>query len=94
MKLEEIKKLEQGTLIKIKGNGFFGKVNRLVRFDIACARHDKGYMLGCTLYPFEWITLATKKDYQEELNKAREDYERRVQAIEDAWAKAQKYWRK
>lgn len=93
MTIEEIKKLEQGTLIKIKGNGFFGKVNRLVRFDSErvydCT--NKGYMLGSTLYPFAWISVATRYDYTKELKKATEDYNARIKALNDAWEKAKKY---
>ena len=94
MQYEEVKKLEQGTLIKIKGNGFFGRVNRLVRFDTECVHDDgigKGYMLGCTLYPFAWLSIANKADYNKAIKEATDAYNERIKALNDAWEKAKKF---
>ena len=93
MTIEEINKLEQGTLIKIKGNGFFGKTNRLIQFDKGCVYDctNKGYMLGSTLYPFEWLYIATKADYEREIEQAKKHFEERIKAINDAWEKARRF---
>lgn len=92
MKREELEKLEEGTLIKIEGNGFFGKTKMLVRFEKKCIYDvsNKGYMFGSTLYPFEWIKLATKNDFEKALAKAKEEHLNYVRGLTVAYEKAAK----
>ena len=96
MKFGELEKLENGTLLKIKGNGFFGKVDRLIYFDREClytsktSSIGKGYMLGSTLYPVEWIKLATKNDFNKAITKAEEDYQRHINHLKDGFEKSKK----
>lgn len=96
MTFEELGKLENGTLLKIKGNGFFGKVDRLIYFDKEClyvpntSSLGKGYMFGSTLYPVEWIKLATKNDFDKAIAKAEEDYQRHINHLKDGFEKSTK----
>lgn len=97
MKFEEIEKLEEGTLLKIKGSGFFGKVDRLTTYKAANLKRPgainnkhTGYMLGCTLYPLDWIKLATKKECEENIAKLTEEYQKAVAETKAAYEKAEK----
>lgn len=97
MKFEEIERLEEGTLLKIKGDGFFGKVDRLTTYKAANLKRPgvsvnkhAGYMLGCTLYPLDWIKLATKKECEENIAKLTEEYQKAVVETKAAYEKAEK----
>ena len=97
MKIEELQQLEEGTLIRIKGDGFFGRVDQLITHKAANLikpgenrNKSNCYKIGCTLYPLEWIKLATKKDCEERIAKLTAEYERQVAATRTAYEKAEK----
>ena len=96
MTYEELEKIENGTLLKIKGNGFFGKVDRIIYFDkenLFTSKNEtigKGYLLGSTLYPVEWLKLATKRDYEKRVEKIEEEYTRSIAHLKEGFAKAEK----
>ena len=91
MKKEELLKLEEGTLIVIHGKGAWGLEHRVLRLqkkDIWQGNHE-GYYYGA-LYPFSWLKLATQKDLDEVLKKAKQDYENIVKAYTNAFQKTLK----
>ena len=96
MTFEELENLEEGTLLKIKGNGFFRKVDRLIYFEKECLytpkTHSwgKGYMFGSTLYPVDWLKLATKKDFDNALEKVEQEYSKRISRLKDGYEKSKK----
>lgn len=97
MKFEDLEKLEEGTLLRVKGTGFFGKVDRLTTYKAANLKRPgvngykhSGYMLGCTLYPLDWVKLATKKECEENIAKLTAEYESQVAATRAAYEKAEK----
>lgn len=97
MKFEDLEKLEEGTLLRIEGNGVFGKVDRLITHKAANlikpgqrGNRNNGYKVGCTLCPLEWVKLATKKDCEENIAKLTAEYESQVAATRAAYEKAEK----
>ena len=86
MKKQDLLNLEEGTLLVIHGKGAWGLEHRVIRLrkeNIWIGTHQ-GYYYG-SLYPFEWLKLATKKDLDDELTKAKQDYENRVSALKKAF---------
>ena len=92
MKYEDLMKLENGTLMKIKGKGAFGETNILIHFKKEYLKNVglTGYMFGSTLYPYEWLYLATHEDYEEAINKAKINYEKTLKDLEKAFSKSEK----
>lgn len=90
MKYEDLMKLENGTLLKIKGRGAFGETNILIHFRQDYVYQGKGYFLGATLYPLEWLYLATESDYKEAVKKANENHERTLKDLKVSYEKTKK----
>lgn len=90
MTYEELTKLENGTLLKIEGRGVLGKTSILIHFRDDFMYQNKGYFLGATLYPLEWLKLATKSDYDNAVKKANADHEKHLQDLKEAFEKAEK----
>lgn len=92
MKYEDLMKLENGTLMKIKGKGAFGETNILIHLKKENLKNFgvTGYMLGSTLYPYEWLYLATHEDYEEAISKAKINYEERLKDLEKSFKKSEK----
>lgn len=90
MKYEDLIKLENGTLMKIKGKGALGETNILIHFRDDYIYQNKGYMFGSVLYPLEWLYLATRKDYEEAIRKAKINYEERLKDLEESFRKTKK----
>lgn len=91
MKLEQLNQLENGTLIVIKGKGVFGETYKVISFDKEYMRcSDKGLMWGSTLYPLDWIFLATETDYLHAITKASNDFNKLLERLKSAYEKARK----
>ena len=83
---QQVKALKNGALITIKGVDYRGDKVALTRIFNSEYVTSHGYMLGCSLYPFEWITLASDSDYMQALDKAQEEYNKRITALAQAYA--------
>ena len=88
MKYEDLMKLKNGTLLVIKGKDWLGdKVYRTITLHKDWII-DKGYLLGGSLYPFEWFYLPTDKDYQNEIKRLTDNYNNALKQLEEAFNKA------
>ena len=83
---QQVKALKNGALITIKGIDYWGDKVALTRIFKSEYVTSHGYMLGGSLYPFEWITLASDSDYMQALDKAQEKYNKRIIALAQAYA--------
>jgi len=89
---KQIKDLPNGALIVIEGNGMFGYEHRVCFFQkdenhiwLSKERKHKGYFYLSCLYPFSWVKLATKSDLMLETEKAKEQCEKRISALNKAF---------
>lgn len=89
MKYEELNKLENGSLLKAKGCGFFGECDRLFFFDKKYLS-DRGYMLGSWLIPLNWIKLPTQNDYAQAIKKKKAEFTKQLDDMRAAYAKTLK----
>lgn len=90
MTFENLQKLENGTLLKIKGKGYLGNFERIAYFDVTCLKEGKGYLFGSCMYPFEWIRLATQQDLDDALQLAEVNYLHSVYRLKEAFEKTKK----
>lgn len=84
----DLEKLEAGTLIIIT-NARTGEKHS--DFFNAERLSHRGYMLGCCLYPFEWIKVADESDYIDRVNKLSNDFNRSLDALKNAYLKAKRH---
>ena len=91
MKLKQLEQLENGTLIKISGKGVFGTTYMVVSFNKETMYlNEKGLIWGSTLYPLDWIFLATETDYMNAIKKASDDFNRHLDKLKASYEKARK----
>lgn len=90
MKYEDLMKLDDRTLLVIKGVDYFGnKVYRTITLHKEWLT-SKGYMAGGVLYPYEWFRLPTDKDYQSEVKRLTDNYNKSLERLKEAFKKAGK----
>ena len=97
MKYEDLMKLENGTLLKIKGKGILGETYKIIMLNKAYIIGEKRkplYMLGGIAYPLEWLSLATEDDYYNAIIKASKDLERTLDNLKEAFEKTKKAGKK
>lgn len=93
MKYEDLMKLENETLMKIKGKGILGETYKIIMLNKAYIIGEKSkplYMLGGIAYPLEWLSLATQDDYLQAITRASEDFNKRLKDLKEAYEKTKK----
>lgn len=92
MTLEELNKLEDKTLIVIKGKSLYGEQYYMccrLRKDLMCIS-EKGLLWGGSLYPLNWVYIATQDDYLKLITKESKRFEQTLDSYKQAYELAKK----
>lgn len=92
MKLEELKKLEDGALLKCKGTNFMGeKVIHFIYFEKKCLLEEKKqYRVGCWIYPISWFSIPTLAELNARVREINQECEKHIQKLKDGYSKTKR----
>ena len=89
MTLEDLNKLEDGALLKVKGTTFTGeRVKKFIYFqkDMVNAT-KKTYRVGCWLYPISWLLMPTLAEINDKVREIETEYKERLNKLRNGYCK-------